>query len=332
MARKSGLGKGIGAIIPDTSITSDRKSGDKSSPVEFHHLPVSEIERNTYQPRIEFDEDALEELAASIREHGVIQPITVRRMPKGKGEYRYELISGERRLRASKKAKQKTIPAYIREANDEQMLEMALIENIQREDLNPIEVAESYSRLIVEMKLTQEDVADKVGKKRSTVTNFLSLLKMGETIQVGLKKGLISMGHAKALKNFANKEIAKRLYEIVVDQSYSVRHTELAASAIKSLPDVMLQSSLLQNIEDQKWSITKIQSWVESEKAKLSKPVPEPTPISQNSILINDLSNKLEEKFGNKVKLKQNPDGKGEISISFASTDDLNRILEILDI
>lgn len=328
MAKRKALGRGISAIIPDSNVKVEKKPTDKTSPVEFYHIPVGQIDRNRYQPRQEFEEDALQELSDSIKIHGVIQPITVRRLEKNK----YELISGERRLRASKKAGQKTVPAYIREANDEQMVEMALLENTQREDLNPIEVALTYQRLKEEFKLEDDDLAEKVGKGRSTITNFISLLRLSEPIKKGLRNKSISTGHAKSLKGFANKEVADRLLDLVLAQNLSVRQTEGFARQLKKLGDKLDQQMLLGKIEDEELSVKQAEEWVKkhiSNKEKADKPIEKP---DQNEIILQDLSRKLEDKFGNKVKLKQNQDGKGEIAISFANNDDLTRILEILDI
>ena len=201
--KKTGLGKGLDLILgsPETDITSRDISGDFVAGA-VAEIDINLIETNPFQPRTEFDETALRELAQSIKEQGVIQPVTVRKL----GYNKYQLISGERRLRASKMAGLSKIPAFIRVANDEQMLELALIENIHRENLNAIEVAISYQRLIDECNLTQEEVSEKVGKSRSAVANFLRLLKLPPEIQLAIRDGHISMGHARALININDKE------------------------------------------------------------------------------------------------------------------------------
>lgn len=302
--------------------------GKETEPTQQFRIPVGDIERNRFQPRLEFDEEALEELANSIKLFGVIQPITVRKMGDGK----YELISGERRWRASQKAKVKDIPAYVREANDEEMLEIALIENIQREELNPIEIALSYNRLIEELKIDQKSVSDKVGRKRATVANYLGLLRLSDAIQQSLRDGKISMGHAKPLKGFAEKSIPDRLLDIIEKQSLSVRQTEDISRELKKLSTPFLQKEVMNEIEDNQLSVKQIKELVKRMSAipaSETKKAPKP---DRNEILLQDLARKLEEKFGNKIKLKQNNEGKGEISIPFSNNDDLQRILDILDI
>ena len=205
--KQNGLGRGLDAILPN---------------IETPEISISRIETNPFQPRNKFDEETLQELAVSIKELGIIQPITVRKLSFDK----YQLISGERRLRASEIAGLTKIPAYIRIANDQQMLEMALVENIQRENLNPIEVALSFKRLIQECNLTQEACSERVGKKRSTIANFLRLLKLPEEIQSGLQMQKISMGHARALINVSNKQKQINLYHDAVANGISVRELE----------------------------------------------------------------------------------------------------------
>jgi len=196
-AKKKALGRGLGALIEDASSTPEIVHSEA-----VNEIDINKIETNPFQPRSKFDEEALNELAISIKELGIIQPITVRKMENKK----FQLITGERRLRASKIAGLETIPAYIRTADDQSMLEMALVENIQREDLDAIEISISYQRLIEECKLTQETLSERVGKKRSTVTNYLRLLKLPAEIQVSIRNNDLSIGHAKTLINIDNKE------------------------------------------------------------------------------------------------------------------------------
>ncbi|RMG73243.1 MAG: ParB/RepB/Spo0J family partition protein, partial [Bacteroidetes bacterium] len=282
--RKKALGRGLGSILPTDVQTEQPQQAE---------IPVIQIERNPYQPRQEFEETALQELADSIRVHGIIQPLTVRKL----ADHKYQLISGERRLRASKLAGLQVVPAYVREANDEQMLEMALIENIQREDLNPIEVALSYQRMIEELNLKQEEVGQKVGKQRSTVTNFLSLLRLPDKLQIGLRDGTISMGHAKPLKGISDPLLQLRAYDEVVEKGLSVRQTEELARRYR-----------------------------ETDPKKADAKDARPT---ARQIQLRKLGEDLTAKFGNKVQISQKATGKGAIQIPFNSDEDLNRILEM---
>ena len=231
--RKS-LGRGLDSILqsPETDITSRDISGDFVAGA-VAEIDINLIETNPFQPRTEFDETALRELAQSIKEQGVIQPVTVRKL----GYNKYQLISGERRLRASKMAGLTKIPAFIRVANDEQMLELALIENIHRENLNAIEVAISYQRLIDECSLTQEEVSEKVGKSRSAVANFLRLLKLPPEVQLAIRDGHISMGHARALININDKEEQLKLLQQIIMDEMTVRQTEEMADKAKGKAD-----------------------------------------------------------------------------------------------
>ena len=228
------LGRGLDAILqsPETDITSKDISGNYVAGA-IAEINIDLIETNPFQPRMEFDETALRELAQSIKEQGVIQPVTVRKL----GYNKYQLISGERRLRASKMAGLKTIPVFIRVANDEQMLELALIENIHRENLNAIEVAISYQRLIDECSLTQEEVSEKVGKSRSAVANFLRLLKLPPEVQLAIRDGHISMGHARALININDKEEQLKLLQQIIMEEMTVRQTEEMADKAKGKAD-----------------------------------------------------------------------------------------------
>ena len=291
--RKNALGRGLGALLEDSP------SMDKNIPLSepqvgsTNEIALNEIEVNPFQPRTHFDEEALEELAGSIKVQGIIQPITVRKLSKNK----YQLISGERRYQASKIAGIDTIPAYVRTADDQQMLEMALIENIQRENLNAIEIALSYQRLLSECDLKQEELGDRVGKNRTTVNNYLRLLKLPPDIQAALRDKRISMGHARALINIENVDLQLDIFKKIIEQDLSVRKVEeLVRSA--------------------------------GQKQKEVKKAGE-TPGAGKEIA--DLQSKLASHFGTRVQVKS--DGKkGEIKIPFLSVDDLNRILDILDI
>lgn len=292
--KKQALGRGLSALLkdPDNDIKSvEDKNADKvvGSIIE---LDIEAIEINPFQPRTNFNEETLQELATSIKELGVIQPITVRKLDFNK----YQLISGERRLRASKLIGMKTIPAYIRLANDNESLVMALVENIQRHDLDPIEVAISYQRLIDEIKLTQEELSERVGKKRSTITNYLRLLKLDPIIQTGMRDGFISMGHGRALINIDNQDVQSDIYHKVVTQNLSVRETE----------------ALVKNYQD-------------SLKPKTAK-------SKGNNFEIKDDEKKAFAKyFGTKVDVKVAGNGKGKITIPFHSEEDFNRILKLIN-
>lgn len=224
--QKQVLGRGLSALLKDPN--NDIKSAtDKNADKvvgNIVELDLVAIEMNPFQPRSNFNDDALNELASSIRELGVIQPITVRKLEFNK----YQLVSGERRFRASKLVGLDTIPAYIRIANDQESLEMALVENIQRQDLDPIEIALSYQRLIDEIQLTQEKMSERVGKKRSTITNYLRLLRLDPIVQTGIRDGFLSMGHGRALVNIDEKDDQLSLYEKIITENLSVRDTEKA--------------------------------------------------------------------------------------------------------
>ena len=289
MKKKSGLGKGLGALIDgadDVLSSSNNNLGEE--------IEIKKIEANPFQPRSNFDEKLLEELAQSIRELGIIQPITVRKID---GKDKYQLISGERRLRASKLAKLKTIPAYIRVSDDQGMLEMALVENIQRENLDAIEVAISYQRLLDECKLTQENLSERVGKKRSTVTNYVRLLKLPPEIQLGIRKNEISMGHARTLITIEDSDTQVMVFEQIKKYGFSVRRTE---EVVRELG---------------------------TENKEIKKQVKSPSTPKEYNTLKNHLSNF----FNTKVDFKINNKGKGKIIIPFSSNNDLEKIIEILD-
>ena len=262
--KKNALGRGLGALIELDNVQTAGSS-------QINEIPLDSIEANPNQPRKTFDTEALEELAASIKELGVVQPVTLREISEG----RYQIISGERRCRASRMAGLTSIPAYIKTADDEALMEMALVENIQREDLNAIEIALSYQRLIDEYKFTQERLGEKVGKKRATVTNYLRLLKLPAEVQLGLKAGKIEMGHARALVSIQDPADMIRIYEETVKNGYSVRKLE---DIVKRL----------------------------SEK-------PEPKKKTQKTSDYDALSNRLAHVFKSKVKIDRNSKGSGKI-------------------
>jgi len=291
--KKQALGRGLSALLndPENDIKSaSDKNADKvvGSIVE---LDIDAIEVNPFQPRTNFNEETLQELSTSIKELGVIQPITVRKMEFNQ----YQLVSGERRLRASKLAGLKAIPAYIRIANDQESLEMALVENIQRQDLDPIEISLSYQRLIDEINITQEQLSDRVGKKRSTITNYLRLLKLDPIIQTGMRDGFVSMGHGRALINIENKKDQLEIYEKVITNNLSVRETEKLVREY-------------QTGKEQK-----------TEKTTTSE-VPEY--ISKNV-------EELTEYFSSKVDVKIAKNGKGKFIIPFHSKEDFLRLTKL---
>ncbi len=290
MAKKSALGRGLGALIDDRDEFQTRSSNQDQE--LSNEIELSKIEVNPFQPRTQFDEESLNELAKSIKEIGIVQPITVRKLNSNS----YQLIAGERRFRASKIAGLKKIPAYVRLAEDDKMLEMALVENIQREDLDSIEVAISYQRLIDECDLTQENLSDRVGKKRSTISNYLRLLKLPVEIQKGIREKQILMGHARALVNVENVEAQLSIFKMAVSQELSVRKIEeLVREANSGAP-----------VTDQ---------------AK-------PTRLAEE---YESLKDHLSKHFASKIDLKRNDKGKGKIIIPFKSDDDLERILSVLD-
>ena len=286
------LGRGLDAIMqsPETDITSRDISGDFVAGA-IAEIDINLIETNPFQPRTEFDETALRELAQSIKEQGVIQPVTVRKL----GYNKYQLISGERRLRASKMAGLANIPAFIRVANDEQMLELALIENIHRENLNAIEVAISYQRLIDECNLTQEEVSEKVGKSRSAVANFLRLLKLPAEIQLAIRDGHISMGHARALININDKEEQLRLLQQIIMEEMNVRQTEELAEKAKN---------------------------PEAKERKQTNFIPEH---------FKSKIKKLSQTLNTKVKVKRNISGQGSVVIDFKDEAEFDRIMELFN-
>jgi len=240
--KKQALGRGLSALLKETSsdITSANDKNADKVVGNILEIELENIEVNPFQPRSYFNEEALRELASSIKELGVIQPITVRKLEGNK----FQLVSGERRFRASKLIGNKTVPAYIRIANDQEMLEMALVENIQRKDLDPIEVALTYQRLIDEIDLTQEQMSQRVGKKRSTIANYLRLLKLDPIVQTGMRDGFLSMGHGRALINIESQEDQLSIYEKIIQHKLSVRQTE---QLVKNLKECNQNNILLKN-------------------------------------------------------------------------------------
>lgn len=291
---KQRLGRGLSALLKDPENDIKTASDKNADKVVGHivEIDLTSIEVNPHQPRTHFNEDSLNELATSIKELGVIQPITVRKL----GFDKYQLVSGERRFRASKLLGLQTIPAYIRIANDEESLMMALVENIQRQDLDPIEIALSYQRMIDELNLTQEQMSDKVGKKRSTITNYLRLLKLDPIVQTGIRDGFVSMGHGKAILNVEDNQEQIKIYNEIVAKNLSVRETE----------NLMQQ---LKNPENPQ------------KKPIVNKSLPD---FAKNSI------DDFRRIFNTNVVVKSSANGKGKIEIPFKSEEDFKRIQNLL--
>ena len=285
------LGRGIDALIDTQDEVRTNGSGS------INEVPVDRIQANPDQPRHEFDEAALDELAESIRQLGIVQPITLRKMENGT----YQIIAGERRWRASKKAGLKTVPAYIRTADDEAMMQMALVENIQREDLNAIEVALAYQKLIEQYHLTQEELSEKVGKKRATVANALRLLKLPAPVQMALRNKQIDQGHARAILGVPEPSLQLRLFKEIQENGYSVRKVEEMVKKILSG----------ETVKSGKHQLTSRSSRLPEEYGVLRK--------------------KLEKVFKTKVQMTCNPKGKGRITIPFANEEELERIIMLLD-
>lgn len=286
--KKQALGRGLSALI------GGEEEINTSGSSIISEIPIGFIEANPLQPRTDFDEEALAELAESIRENGVISPITVRKID----EENYQIIAGERRYRASKMVGLAKIPAYIRTADDEQLHIMALIENIQRADLNPIEIALGYHKAMEDFELTQEKLSERIGKKRSVIANYLRLLKLPAEIQIGLKDGKLNMGQAKAIAGLADYADQIRVYEEVVERSLNVRETEALVKAVASGEEI------------------------KQPKAKAKKFVSEE---------FDKLKEELSAMFNTKVSLQYNEQGKGKILLPFDSDDDLMRLMSIFD-
>lgn len=280
-AKKNVLGRGLGALIED--------AGNKHDEGRFREIPLDSITANPYQPRTHFDEESLKELASSISRLGIVQPVTVRKT----GENEYQLISGERRYRASQMAGLTHIPAYVRESGDNEMLEMALVENIQREDLDAIEIALSYKRLIEECKLTQEEMSERVGKKRTTITNYLRLLKLPPEIQLGLRENKISMGHARAIISVEEPDTQLMLFEQILRYDFSVRRIE----------------EIVRNLSNE-----------QQEKPRQKKKLP-----SQKEV-----KKKLSAALGCKVTINAREDGSGRISLTYSSEKEFKSLYEKL--
>jgi ParB family transcriptional regulator, chromosome partitioning protein len=295
---KDALGKGIRSLLQTIDADLKTTSGTlKSNVVEavtnMQRIPVEEVESNPKQPRRDFDEQALNELAASIKLHDLVQPVTVSKLPNGK----FRLISGERRWRAAKLAGLKDMPAYIRQANDQQLLELALLENLQREDLNAMEIALSYKRMMEELNHTQEQVAERMGKERSTVANYIRLLKLPPDIQVAVRKGELSMGHARALVNVDTIDKQLYIFNEIKTRNLSVRQTEdLVRKLYKSSPGV------------------------------------NPSVKNQLTPTLKKIEDNLASHLSTKVKLNHNKKGHGSISIEYFSVQDLNKILDQLGV
>lgn len=315
-SKKAALGKGLSALLPsqdDDARSDENASGDVSTTAlkglerrahlagRVAEIQVEAIQPNPYQPRTDFNDEALDELAASITQLGMVQPVTVR----AREDNRFELISGERRLRAARRAGLARIPAYIREADSEEMLEMALVENLQREELNPIEVALGYQRLMDECGLTQAGVAERVSKSRSTVTNFLRLLKLPPPLQAALRDQLISVGHARALITLDEKDEQVALLEEILKNGLSVRKVEKRVREIHTREE---------------------------------EPEEEPQPTSEvttaqadaDSLQVKDLTDRLRAELSTRVTIRRSPDGSGKIEIDYYSDEDLERLSELL--
>jgi len=293
--KKQALGRGLSALLkdPENDIKSvDDKNADKVVG-NIIELELTSIEVNPFQPRTSFNDETLQELATSIKEIGVIQPITVRKLDFDK----YQLVSGERRFRASKLVGLKTIPAYIRIADDQESLTMALVENIQRQDLDPIEISLSYQRLIDEINLTQEQLSDRVGKKRSTIANYLRLLKLDPIVQTGIRDGFISMGHGRTLINIENKQQQLDIYEKIIADSLSVRNTE----------------KLVRSLNNKEESS-------DSEKTKSKAP----------AYILKGIK-EFSEYFGAKIDVKVSSNGRGKLIIPFSSEEDFKRLKKLID-
>ncbi len=296
--RRNALGRGLGALLDDAPISQSftKLPANLEAPSTIAEIDLRDIEVNPFQPRTNFDEEALAELADSIKVQGIIQPITVRKLT----ERKYQLIAGERRYHAAKIAGLLKLPAYVRSANDQQMLEMALIENIQRENLNALEIAISYQRLLSECNLRQEDLGDRVGKKRSTVTNYLRLLKLPPDIQAAIKEGDISMGHARALISIENIDHQLEIFKRILKDDLSVRKVEELAKRLKDKEE----------IREHETSNKKPQMGYE----------------------LRQVQEKLSSHFGSRVLIHNDKNNRGSIKIPYLSHEDLNRILEILDL
>ena len=293
--KRPALGKGLSALLENTATDITSSTNIDGIVGAISNIPITSIETNPFNPRSNFEKEALEELSESIATHGIIQPLTVRKM----GRDKYQLISGERRYRASQLAGLKEVPAFIRIANDQAMLEMALVENIQREDLNPIEVALSYKRLLDECSMTQEQLSQKIAKSRTSITNHIRLLKLPADIQIGLREGKISMGHARALVSAGEEQKQLEFFHRVIQENLSVREIEtlLRGGSVTSRP---------KSKQKQKTSIT--------------------TTIEQE-----DFTKEMSNFLSTKVDIQRTTNGNGRIIVTFNSEVDLNRIMDLLN-
>ena len=297
LKKRGGLGKGLGALLDNAPVTP--MPVEKDAPGSIALIEIAHIEANPFNPRTHFEEKALEELRQAIAIHGIIQPITLRKVDTDK----YQIISGERRFRASQLAGLTEVPAYIRVANDQTMLEMALVENIQREDLNAIEVALSYQRLMEECELTQDQLSQKVAKSRSSITNYLRLLKLPAPIQAGVRDNIITMGHARALVSAGDEDRQIAIYETVVENGLSVREIEqLVKAGAELVKEEGVESPVIKN------------------KAE--------TEISEQQFVFRE---HLSDRLATKVDIKKAPNGSGSITLKFNSENDLNRLIELLN-
>lgn len=305
---KTVLGRGLGALLSSVpEITPEQRQGlqsdDGVSVGTICFIDIARVRSNPFQPRLDFNAEALQELKQSILENGVIQPITVRRVPNG-----FELVSGERRVRASTNAGLTTIPAYILNVeSDRAMLEMALIENVQRENLNPIEVALGYQRLLRECSLTQEEVSQKVGKDRSTVTNFIRLLKLQDPIQASLRNNEITMGHARALLTIQDDQERMQIWRKVRDEGLSVRRTEAIVKQAAAAGQRKGKTRSAQSADGNGDGATR----------------------SRMEVMYADIGNRLQQTLGTQVRIKAGPAGDGVITVEFYSSEDLERLQEL---
>ncbi|MGC8825155.1 MAG: ParB/RepB/Spo0J family partition protein [Bacteroidales bacterium] len=292
-AKKNALGRGLGALIDDAILPKEIVQAVEAS----NEVSIDLIDVNPFQPRQDFDEEALEELSASIKQLGIIQPLTLRKLDNG----RFQIIAGERRLRAAKMAGLRTVPAFLITTNDQGMLEMALVENIQRTDLNPIEIAISYQRLIDECNLTQETLSERVGKKRATVANYLRLLKLPPEIQAGIREEKISMGHAKALLAIDDAEQMIEVFHQIIEKQLSVREVEEMVRVINNPAN------------------------------EAEAPKPKEKVSNDQSVEYAELKAQLSQFFNSNVEFKRKPNGEGKIIISFKNDAELEKILSLLD-
>lgn len=356
MAKRKQIGKGVASILGNINLDVEEKQEKekvvKTLASNVAMLPIEQIQAYKNQPRKDFAQTALQELSDSIKVHGLIQPITVRRV----GQNAYQLISGERRLRASTLANLTEIPAYIRLANDQEMLEMALVENIQREDLNPIEVATTYERLMEECNLTHKLLAQRVGKTRSSVTNYLRLLKLPPQVTTGLQEQLLSMGHARALAGIDNSPLQILLFQVITKEGMSVRQVEKVTRNLSKLPpsivasliakkielghamilatlqDPALQISLHREILNKDLTVEQVQAFVNRHNQKLAeKNAPKPPKKEKLSFEFQKMQDTLSHHFQTKVAIKRNENGKGQIVLNFTSDQDFNRLLDLIE-